>query len=113
MIQRLLNVLLRRTSIQQQTRRYNTSESILVALNALYHTHPEWIEKAADWTNIQKGIFEDADLFEDGISEEEALQLHDYLKSAIATHDKKFSNWPPNDDDVDAFLNMSKGIRIV
>ncbi|MBN2010579.1 hypothetical protein JW960_14630 [candidate division KSB1 bacterium] len=94
-------------------RRFKTSESILVALNALYHTHPEWIEHADAWSKIKSGQMNPVDLKNSGISDTEIKQLKINIEQAIDDHKNKFKNWPPNDDDLKAFLQMSSGIRIV
>lgn len=78
-------------------------ESILVALSAMGHYNPNWVNDDELWKGFGQE-FEASDQLDD--------KVFPIVLDAIAEHGVRFDSWPPNAKDRELLLKLSAGIRI-
>lgn len=83
------------------------SESILVALSAIHHFEPDWVERICQWRGSADGL-----QMTKPLSPDENFLGTQELEGSLQGHIKKFGNWPPNEEDRNRLEKLSAGIRI-
>jgi len=85
------------------------SESMLVAMSALHHASPEWLEN-------KKIVSIKDDVLEQFLNTEtkEDLESHEMqvLKASIQDHITQFGQWPPTENQLKQFRKISEGIHV-
>jgi hypothetical protein len=87
-------------------------ESILVALSAIHHIDPKWMNKAGGISSSGEGF----QIAPEGVIEGAELEINaataGAMYEAIKNHTERFENWPPSEADRKQLEKLSAGIRI-
>jgi hypothetical protein len=82
-------------------------ESSLVALSAIHHFEPQWVDPVCQW----KGSIDGLRITKPLSSDQNFLGTPE-LEESLKAHIRKFGTWPPSEEDRERLEKLSAGIRI-
>jgi photosystem II stability/assembly factor-like uncharacterized protein len=81
-----------------------TPEGIVVALGALAHVHPAWIEKDVAWNALVKGEY--------SVLAPDNEDLREAIAKAVTKHEESLGEWPPQPEQRARILEFAEGAVI-
>ncbi len=87
-------------------------ESILVALSAIHHIEPAWMNKVGEIYSVEEGFHLGPEGVIDEAQRQNKMEGVGAIYEAIKNHTERFGNWPPSEEDRKRLEKLSAGIRI-
>ncbi|MGH7496475.1 MAG: YCF48-related protein [bacterium] len=81
-------------------------ESLLVALSAIQHFEPDWVERICHWESLENVLSMTKPL-----SVDYPMGSFD-LQESLRAHITRFGDWPPGHQHLAEFLKISAGVRM-